>query len=134
MSSQTHDYRPAQVKFAVVCIVASGVLQALYLALRVAFTHQASVLIIAPKLAVAGAMFLAAWLIYSGKNWARWVFMNVFLLGLLLFLARPLKLLSLPPFFLIYFCVQTTLQIIVILLLTSKPANGWFRGRNSAAA
>ncbi|QTN21490.1 hypothetical protein HZ992_14990 [Rhizobacter sp. AJA081-3] len=68
-----------------------------------------------------------AFLIRSGKNWARITYLVFFLIGLSSFLVvRELIALN-GKFFFVIFCVQTVLQSYAAWLVFRPPANRWFR-------
>jgi len=79
-------------------------------------------------LGIAGAL---GWLIFQGKNWARWVFLVLTLYG---FLALPnsIERLREHPAFDIYFhCGQMLLQLAASVGLLVKSSNRWFKANKS---
>ncbi len=124
--------RPAQVRFAAICMAANAGLQILHLVLPVFHPQPYRAVDIVPKLAATAATFLFAWLISQGKNWARWVFVGMILIGLLFLPTRFEQLFSLPLFRAIYFWFGTALEVTAAVLLVVRPSNEWFRGQKGA--
>jgi hypothetical protein len=63
----------------------------------------------------------------AGHNWARIVFLVLFLLGLPTLFATPSLVAQFGVAFLVVFCVQTILQIGTLWLVFTQPGSSWFR-------
>jgi fatty-acid desaturase len=129
----TQDFRPVQIKFAVIFLAVSAGLQIIHLALPVLHSNSYDALDIVSRASVTAGLLLFAWLISKGKNWARWIFLVVLVLGLISLPIGFHRILSLPIFRAAYFWLQTVLQVTTAVLLVVKPSNEWFRGRKDAA-
>jgi hypothetical protein len=67
-----------------------------------------------------------------GKNWARWFYLAVIVIGLLGLPGLFERALALSTFSTIYLCLQTLLQVSPAVLLFLRPSNEWFRGHKNA--
>jgi hypothetical protein len=73
----------------------------------------------------AGIQCLLYFLIFQGKNWARWFFVVLFTIGLFpsyLYLQKPLSHSTV-----IYFLTQTVLQAVAVIALILPWSNKWYR-------
>jgi len=82
---------------------------------------------------ILGVSALMIWLIFRGKNWARWVFIFLFALGLLLSPRSIQRLQTQSSFDVLVYCVQLLLQLVAVVALCLRPARQWFRGGTNAA-
>jgi hypothetical protein len=82
---------------------------------------------------IVGVQALIIWLIFRGKNWARWVFIVVFALGLLVSPWSIQRLLTHSRLDLVLYCIQLTLQLGAAVALCLGPARQWFGGGAPAA-
>ena len=67
----------------------------------------------------------------AGRNWARWFFVGIYVLGSVSFAVSALlwtqAFLSLPPLLKFSAIGQFALQTAALVLMFTKPANAWFR-------
>jgi hypothetical protein len=65
--------------------------------------------------------------IAAGRNWARLTWIVITTLGTLRLLTSPEKVIRLDPLGRASFAIQTTLQLMVLVLLLSPRARRWFK-------
>src|SRR3954465_14045866 len=131
MQNQPHKgSRPITVTFAVVLLSMSTVLAIIRMAVG---AHLDNPLTYAVLGVVLGVSALMIWLIFRGRNWARWVFIILFALGLLLSPRSIQKLQTHSSFDVFFYCVQLLLQLAAAVALCLRPSREWFGGNNNAA-
>jgi hypothetical protein len=76
-------------------------------------------------------LVLATWKIASGRRWARWLFIVMYVLGslggALTVLLRPELFGVLPPMMIASSVIQLVLQTIAVVLLFVRGSREWFR-------
>ena len=80
---------------------------------------------------VVGIPYFIIWLIFLGKNWARWVFLVVFGMALCSLATRFQELLSLPAKEVAAYIAQVLLFLVAAGALLSSTAVEWFRGKKN---
>jgi hypothetical protein len=122
--------RPVTVRVAVIFLLISMAIVIITIAGR---THWSDPRAYVGFMLIVGVPLLFVWLIYQGKNWARWVFLVMFALGLLF----SLRSFHLPKAHttvtLVLFCIHSVLQLVAAIALLLRPSNDWFRGHTNAA-
>lgn len=66
------------------------------------------------------------------KNWARWTFTILFVIGLPLYISPLIQTLEADLLAGIFAILQGVAQAVAIVLLFIPPANGWFKGQPSS--
>jgi hypothetical protein len=134
-SPEARGPKPASVRRAVQLLWISAVLSAalagLYL---VGAVPSVNYVVDAVTAAITSAVTaLIAWKIGSGRNWARWLFVVIFILGSLMFVALlmfvPQAFLSLPGLLQASAVVQFGLQTSALILMFMGASGQWFRAR-----
>lgn len=80
--------------------------------------------------------FLLAWVIFHGKNWARWVYLVLiaFAVGGLIFSPDEIRWrLTRPAAEIVWFCFGSLLSPVAVALLFLPASNEWFRQQKNAA-
>jgi hypothetical protein len=95
--------RPSQVTVAITLLTISSVLGSIKMGIGAHLDNPLTYVVLAVVLAL---MFLLIWLIYRGKNWARWMFMVVFVLGLLVSPRSLQRLIAHSTFGAVFFCFR----------------------------
>jgi len=122
--------RPVTVRVAVISLLTSMAIVIVTLAVR---AHWSNPLAYVSFTLIVGVPLLFLWFIYQGKNWARWVFLVVFALGLLSSLASFHLPKTHTTITLVLFCIHSVLQLVAAIALLLRPSNDWFRGHTNAA-
>lgn len=123
--------RPAYVTVAVGLLAAASIIGITKLTMRGTFAYPqiASLLIY-----VWG--FLLAWVIFHGKNWARWVYLVLVAMAVLDLIFSPAEIrwrLSRPAPEIAWFCFGSLLSPVAVALLFLPTSNEWFRQQKNAA-
>jgi hypothetical protein len=118
--------RPEQVKYAAILLATSTGLAIVNLAFRAHSDNPLTYVVLA---AIASVPLLFAWLIFRGKNWARWVFVVLTVLNLLFIPSSIRRLHASSAFQVWFYCFQTLLQVIIAVLLCLPSSNEWFKKR-----
>lgn len=119
--------RPTYVTVAVTILAATSVFGIASSMMRGTFAYQQVV-----SLAVYTLGFLLAWLIFRGRNWARWVYLVLIALAVsdLLFSHAELRWrLSRPATEIAWFSFRSLLSPVAVALLFLPLSNEWFRLR-----
>ena len=129
MDSATHTRsRPPAVTLAVILLtvgMTAGVLRGV---IGVHFSKPVLWLLLA---AVAVVPYLVIWFIFRGKNWARWVFLIMFVLAICSLSVSPQRLLAQSAFDIILYCGRLLLGLIAAGALFSPSSTEWFRGNKN---
>jgi hypothetical protein len=123
------NLRPAAVTVAVVLLSVSAALGIINVAVRTRLANPLNYVGIAVILGISALMI---WLIFRGKNWARWVFLVVFALGLLLSPSSIQRLQTHSSVDVVVYCAQLLLQLAAAIALCLRPARLWFGGGTNA--
>lgn len=73
------------------------------------------------------SLALIIWLISKRKNWARWIFSILAILGIPMMIDSILSDLNNAPIYAIISIIQTLIQLAAIILLFLKPSREWFK-------
>jgi hypothetical protein len=131
MDNPTHQsLRPVTVTIAVVLLSVSAPIGVIKVAVGAHLDNPLTYVVLAVILGVSALMI---WLIFRGKNWARWVFIVLFALGLLLLPRSIQRLQTHSNFDVVVYCVQLLLQLVAAVALCLRPARQWFGGGTNAA-
>jgi hypothetical protein len=122
--------RPAAVIVAVVMLSLSALIATIKIAVGAHLDKPLTYVVLAVILGIPALMI---WLIYRGKNWARWVFIVMFALGLLFLPSSIQTLQTHSSFDLAIYCVQLLLQLVAAVALCLRPARLWFGGGANAS-
>jgi len=69
-----------------------------------------------------------------GVNWARYLYLTLFILGLPSVLLFQHLLAQLGPYYFTLLCVQTLLQILALSLMFAAPSRRWYRRRRQGSS
>jgi len=119
--------RPITVKVAVIFLLVSIGVLFVKIAIGAHWDNPLTYVVVA---LIASVPLLFVWFIFRGKNWARWIFLILFAIGLLLSLPsirQPHSTLNLA-----FFWTQSVLQLVAAIALILRPSNEWFRGHTNA--
>ena len=129
---RTTRERPTQVETAVYLILAS---------LAIGFVYSINSIVdrriqdigfeILPAAMTIVIHLLIAAMIYKGKNWARMVYLILFIFSLPFISIHIIQKLSQHEQPHILGVIQTGLQLIAVILLFQKPCNAWFKPQQS---
>jgi hypothetical protein len=124
---------PASVLWAVRLLWAGLALGALFMAFKPLPTLSGMAALGARAI---GLLVLAPWpwlvlKIAAGRNWARLTWIVIVSLGTLVTLISPERVIRLDPLGRASFTIQTTLQLVVFVLLLSPRARRWFKPPDS---
>ena len=93
---------------------------------------------VATTLLTAAVIALIAAKVRAGRNWARWVFVAMYIFGsvmfALLFIVMPQEFLSLPGPMQVLGLLQFTLQTCALVLMFTPASRQWFRALHAAAS
>ena len=120
--------RPITVKVASTCLLASVGLVVVKIVLGAHWENPLTYVAIPVVLSVP---LLFVWFIFRGKNWARWIFLVLFALGLLLSIRdiqQPHSTVTLAFFF-----AQSVVQLVAAIALILPASNKWFKGDSRVA-
>ena len=126
--------KPDQVKTAVNLLYASLAIGVLNLILSLAAIVEQSLVVFVIVVAVItiSILFFLIVMISSGKNWARIVFLILYVIGLPGQVATVLQLMTAYSFISLTGTVQTILQLVAIVLLFQSASTAWFKRDNSS--
>ena len=126
--------RPKQVKMAAILIVIAAILTFLS---NVAFWVGLVAIPAIPQVSLGdylsailslALMCFLAWKIHLGRNWARWIFTMLIVLGVLgLAVSFLFAMKVIPPSLWVVSSANTALDLIAVLLLFGREASSWFR-------
>lgn len=123
--SQAHpNSRPLAVTFAVGLLSLSTAIAIIDMAVTAPWNDPLPTCLMFAFIGGVAALFI--WFIFQGKNWARWVFLVVFALGLLLSPLSVQRLQGHPAADVVIYWVQLILQLIAATALVLRPARQWF--------
>lgn len=131
---------PASVRraaqFLWVSVVLSAALGGLYF---VGAVPSANFLVDAVTAVVTAAVIaLIAAKVSAGRNWARWLFVVIYILGSVMFgvlvVLMPQAFLSLPGLLQVSALVQFALQTSALVLMFTRPSRQWFSATHVAAS
>lgn len=135
MSNGVIGERPKSVHVAVLCLWVSAAIVALLSIASVLGMYglPAGFDITVTNMITIAFLVLAATKIGARRNWARWFFTVLYVLGsgifLVVILVAPEELAQWPPVSTLSAIVQVTLQTIALVLLFNKTSRQWFRDR-----
>ena len=81
----------------------------------------------------AALRFALLWFVFRGMNWARWLFVALFLLGLIRIQELSKVFLGEWTFDTVFFVLQLLVRVCAVVLLLSQPASEWFREKPRTA-
>ena len=122
----TVSLRPVPVKIAAGLLVACTVSALIDLAFRVHFDKPLKYVLMAIMTSIS---LLMAWLLYTGRNWARWTFVAVVVWTLFLSPGVVHRQQTHSTFQAAFYCLQILMQVICVVLLCLPSSNRWFKGR-----
>ena len=127
---QNNIPRPVQVKIAAILLILCTGFGIIYLASRAHLDKPFTYIVLA---VLASIPLLITWQIFVGKNWARWLFLVLVILTLFRIPAIIEQLQAHSSFQNWFYCFQTLMQVVCMVLLYLPPSNEWFKKRASAA-
>ncbi len=80
-----------------------------------------------------GVPTLLIWLIFKGKNWARWVFLVLYAAGLLFSPLSFQRWRAYSHWAATFYCLEMLLLLASAVALCLRPARRWFRGGTDEA-
>jgi hypothetical protein len=128
----TDATRPPAVRRASICLWISAGLALLVTAAEVTGLAQVpggTVVNGLTGVLTAAVFALLAAKINSGRNWARWTYVFIYVIGALglVFVLKPALLQALPAIIQANMVVQTALQTAALVLIFTRPARQWFK-------
>ncbi len=118
--------RPPAVTFAAILLAVSLAIGfAIVVAAGVNWANPSSYVVLA---VMAGVPALLIWLIFRGKNWARWLFLAQFALSLLLSPRCFGRLETYSGLYAISFCLLLVLELTAAVALCLPRTGQWFGG------
>ena len=115
---------PLLVKTAAGLLVTCTVFAIINIAFRVRFDPPLKLVFFA---IITSIPLLTAWLLYTGKNWVRWVFVTLVVWTLFLSPAMIHRQYTHSTFQAAFYCFQTLTQVISAVLLCLPSSNRWFK-------
>ena len=74
----------------------------------------------------------------AGRNWARWLFLVIYILGSVMFgvvlIVMPQAFLSMPGLLQVSALAQFTVQTCALVLMFTRPSRRWFQAPRAAAS
>jgi RsiW-degrading membrane proteinase PrsW (M82 family) len=129
-NSTRQSSRPVAVTIAVVLLSVTAATGIIKMAVGAHLDNPLTYVVLA---VILGVLSLMIWLIFRGKNWARWVFIVLFALGLVLSPRSIQRLQAHSTFDVVFYCIQMLLQLGAAVALCLRPARQWFGGGTNAA-
>jgi hypothetical protein len=123
-NSSTVSLRPVPVKIAAGLLVACTMFAQIFIASRVHFDGPLKYVLMAIMTSIP---LLMAWLLYTGRNWARWTFVAVVVWTLFLSPGIVHRQQTHSTFQAAFYCFQTLIQVICAALLCLPSSNRWFK-------
>ena len=127
-NSSTISSRPLPVKLAAGLLVACTMFAIINIAFRVHFDRSLKYVVVA---IITSIPLLMAWLLYTGRNWARWTFVALVVWTLFLSPGIVHRQQTHSTFQAAFYCFQTLMQVICAVLLCLPSSNRWFKGGRS---
>lgn len=131
MDTHPPTSRPIHVKIAVMLLMTSCAIGIIKLATHGSFNYPQIV-----SLVTYAWGLLLAWVIFHGKNWARWLCLVLIAIAVLSLVFSPTeirRLLARPAIEIVWFSFQSLLSPAAVALLFLPPSNEWFRQQRNAA-
>ena len=135
----TDTARPNTVPGAAYCLWASAALVLLVTTAQitglVANLSGTVGMAVAIGVGTAALLGVIAWYLSRGRNWARWLFAVIYVIGTLGLLAiTPEAFLALPTILQANMILQFILQTVALILMFTRASNQWFKAKRATAA
>ena len=127
-NSYTVLSRPVPVKIASGLLVACTMFALIYIAFHVHFDRPLKYVFVA---IITSMPLLMAWLLYTGRNWVRWLFLALVVSTLFLSPSTVRHQQTHSTFQAAFYCFQTLMQVICAVLLCLPSSNRWFKAGRS---
>lgn len=133
MSAQSETSRPGNVKTAVYLFITTLLIGIIRSTLESSAQLQTvplwllMIFVLIIYLVIGGLIYM----IYAGKNWARYLFSVLFVIGLPLSIKPMIVSLSNTPVSGFLGILQSILQLIGIVFLFTKESSSWFKSRKA---
>lgn len=129
--------RPDTVSNAIILLYVSLILSLVICISQFIFKFPRSTQIVPPIVAVFTAVFTLGMMwffiynIEKGRNWARIIFLIIFIAGILFSVSSFLQMLKYNPIFILTGIIHTILQATALALLFQKSSSEWFKKINT---